>query len=91
MNFLAHPVSKRLVNQLMSLYPALALKHGADYYCLKMSAVIAFHTEKLRIHAVSDIVLNTFGSNHIFSAVEYFSSLTGHAQTGIGYFGAGFA
>lgn len=64
MDFLAHAVAERRVNQLVALHPIAALERPADDHRLEMLA-IANDFEVLAGEPAADSLLHAFWRNHV--------------------------
>lgn len=63
MDFFAHPVTKSLIYQLVTLHATFACKRIADNHCFEVVAV-TIHGQVVGRHTLRDVVLNAFWSNH---------------------------
>jgi hypothetical protein len=63
-NFFAHPVAQRRINDLMSCNARLAVKCLRDDHRLKVCAV-SFNCELFTVEFVAQIAFDLGGSNHV--------------------------
>jgi hypothetical protein len=68
-NFIAHAISQRLKNALMTPHPAHTAELFADHDCFEMPPV-ALYRNMLRLHAAHNILPDTFNSHHSFTSPD---------------------